>query len=67
MKLSVLIEKLKYLEKELKTQNSKSPKVLISSDEEGNSFGDIDPEVSFGYDKESNTLVFYPINIRYDI
>jgi len=65
MKLAQLITKLQLLQKELAKENPKSPDVLLSTDEEGNAFGDIDAQMSFGYDKDSNSLIIYPMNTEY--
>ena len=66
MRLEILIKKLQILQKELAELNPLSPEVLISSDEEGNSYGKIDIQASFGYDENSNTLVIYPVNSQSD-
>lgn len=62
MKLTQFISTLKLLQSEFSKQNPDSPDVLLSLDEEGNSLGEIDVNISFGYDKKSNSLIIYPIN-----
>jgi len=66
MNLANLIVNLKSLQMKIHNKNPKSPEVVISADKEGNSFGNIHPEYSFEYDKETNTLIIYPINSRFE-
>ncbi|MFA6570160.1 MAG: hypothetical protein WCT77_02885 [Bacteroidota bacterium] len=62
VKLSELITELTRLKKRINA----NPDVKLSSDEEGNSIGCIDFEFSFGYDKDENLLIIYPIDSEYN-
>ena len=55
MNLSELISNLKKVQKEVGPIN---PEVLLSSDEEGNSWGTINPKGSFTFD--GKRLILYP-------
>jgi hypothetical protein len=57
-----LIKALNDVSKELKAKgiDPSKVKVFVSSDEEGNKFGTINKDKSFGYDEEENSLSIYP-------
>lgn len=63
--LTQLIHNLQAIKKELKDKGVDECEVLLSTDEEGNSFGTIQ-KVSFGFDDEENTLTIYPCEEIYD-
>lgn len=67
MYLPAFIMSLKQVQKKITQKTIKPPRVVISSDEEGNSFGDIDEKYSFSYDEATNTLILYPINSECDL
>jgi hypothetical protein len=67
MKLPLFIAQLQVLQNKIVKDHGKTPVVKLSSDEEGNSFGDIDLQLSFGYDEKTNTLVIYPIDCQCDL
>jgi len=62
MSLPEFIAHLQNLQKKIWAEHKKVPVVKLSSDEEGNSFGNIDTEFSFGYDSDTNNLIIYPVD-----
>ncbi len=67
MNIRLLIAQLQLVQNQIVKTHKTFPDVLIASDEEGNSFGDIDIRYSFQYDKDSNTLVIYPVNTECEL
>lgn len=62
MRLSSLISHLQELEKIMKKDfKIKDPKVVMSSDGEGNSYGSISAD-SFTVDKQTKSLIIYPLS-----
>ena len=57
--LDVLIERLQNIKKELDDDNKGNPLVLLSSDEEGNSYGTL-WDGSFCYEPELNAVILFP-------
>lgn len=59
MTVSELIKELKGV---VKADKVGDREILIASDEEGNSFGELSPKTMFGEDENKKYLILYPHN-----
>lgn len=54
------VKQLIFVLKDLQKRYGSDAKVFIARDEEGNGYGTVEAEFSFGFDDKKNTLVIYP-------
>jgi len=68
MYLPMFLLTLKDIQNEIKKKSPiAQPKVVLATDEKGNSYGEIDAKLSFAYDESTNTLIIYPVDVKCDL